>query len=61
MYFNPYQSDPSVWMHKALKPCGFEYWEYALCYVDDVLCISDNSDRLMKGLELNYILKPGSV
>ena len=61
MHFKACRADPDVWMRKALKPCGFEYWEYVLCYVDDVLCISHDPDRVMKGLELKYILKPGSV
>jgi hypothetical protein len=33
-------ADPDVWMQPAVKPDGFEYYEYyILCYVDDVLCI----------------------
>ena len=32
--------DPDVWYWPALKPNGFEYYEYILCYVDDILCIS---------------------
>ena len=61
MHFKPYQADPDVWMHNVLQLYGFEYWEYILCYVDDTLCISDKPERVMKGLELKYILKPGSV
>ena len=35
-------ADPDVWLRPAIKEKdGFKYWEYALCYVDDVLRISD--------------------
>ena len=32
---------PDVWMRPAVKDCGFKYYEYVLCYADNVLCISD--------------------
>ena len=48
-------------MQKASKPCDFKYYEYILCYVDDVLCISHDPNKVMKGLEVTYTLKPGSV
>ena len=34
------KADPGVWCRPAVKPNGFEYYEYILCYVDDILCIS---------------------
>ena len=33
-------SDPDIWYRPAVKPNDFEYYEYILCYVDDILCIS---------------------
>ena len=32
--------DPDVWYRPEVKPNGFEYYEYILCYVDYILCIS---------------------
>jgi hypothetical protein len=29
-------ADPDVWMRPAVKPTGDEYYEYILCYVDDL-------------------------
>ena len=29
-----------VWYWPAVKPNDFEYYEYILCYVDNILCIS---------------------
>ena len=48
-------------MRRTCKPCDFKYWEYVLCYADDVLCISHDPNTVMKGLEKSYTLKPGSV
>ena len=36
---------------------GFQYWEYVLCYVDDLLAISDNPTRIMKSIQLKFSLK----
>ena len=33
-------ADPDVWRRPAIKPDGEIYYEYVLCYVDDVLAIS---------------------
>ena len=36
-------ADPNVWMREATRPTGETYYEYSLCYVDDILCIIHNS------------------
>ena len=38
--FVPTRADPDVWRRPAIKEDGFEYYEYVLCYVDDILAIS---------------------
>ena len=38
--YRPSYTDPDVWMRPAIKPDGFNYWEYVLCYVDNILTIS---------------------
>ena len=30
------KADPDVWIHPAVKPNGTEYYEYVMCYVDDI-------------------------
>ncbi len=35
-------ADPDVWLRPATKPNGFQYYEYVLVYVDDVLVLSHN-------------------
>ena len=37
--YRPSYVDPDIWMRPTIKPDGFNYWKYVLCYVDDVICI----------------------
>ena len=40
-------ADPGVWMREDTKPTGEKYYEYIMCYVDDILCISNNARKTM--------------
>ena len=42
--FVPSKANPDVYMRPAVKPNGFEYYEYVLCYVDEILSISHCPD-----------------
>ena len=44
-------------MRPAVKENGFQYWEYILCYVDDVLSISHKPSATMKGIQAKFKLK----
>ena len=48
MSYWPSYTDPDLWLRSAVKPDGFEYHAYIICYVDDVLCISHNPQKFMK-------------
>ena len=48
--YRPSLADPDVWMRPAIKHCGFKYWEYVLCYVDNFLSISAKPELTMKGI-----------
>ena len=37
-----------VWFLPEVNPDSFEYYEYILCYIDDVLCISHNPRKSMR-------------
>ena len=39
--FRPSLADPDVWMKPVTKRNGFKYYEHVLCYVDDVMVVSD--------------------
>ena len=57
----PSKADPDVWMRKAVKASGFEYYEYVLCYVDDVLSISADPMKTMKGIQATFKLKDNKI
>jgi hypothetical protein len=41
-------ADPDVWMRPAAKPDGTRYYSYILCYVDDILTIDVDAEKVMK-------------
>ena len=57
MGFRPSLADPDVWMKPATKENGKRYYEYILCYVDDVLAISDNPELIIDDLKKVFKLK----
>jgi hypothetical protein len=59
--FKACKADADVWMRPAVKADGSKYYEYVLCYVDDILVVSEHPKRIMEGLEAKYVLKAGSV
>ena len=38
-------ADPDLWLRPAVKPDGFEYYEYIIFYIDNVLCIYHNLSK----------------
>ena len=52
--FSSCLADPDVWFRPATKPCGFQYYEYVLVYVDDLLVLSHQGELIMKSLEDFY-------
>ena len=59
--FQPSQVDNDVWMRPDVKSDGFEYYEYVLCYVDDVLSISKDPSRITNCLKSTFKLKDDKV
>ena len=55
--FKPSLADPDVWMRPAIKSNGFTYWEYILCYVDDLLCIHEDPSIALKQIQTNFKFK----
>lgn len=47
MNFKSTTADPDTWIRPAVKANGFEYYEMILVYVDDILCVSHDSDSFM--------------
>jgi hypothetical protein len=55
------KADPDVWMRKAQKPDGFTYWQYILCYVDDILVLSHVPREIMDKISGFITFKEGSI
>jgi len=50
-------ANPDVWFRPAMKENGYQYCEYVLVYVDDLLVLSHQGEKTMKALEDFYHLK----
>ena len=61
MQYTRRKADHDVWYRPAVKPNGFEYYEYVLIFVDDILNISHDTKATMETLGTLYQLNPGSV
>ena len=57
----PSTANPDVYMLPAVKPNGFEYYEYVLCYVDNILSISHCPDVTMDGIKARFTFKDNKV
>ena len=59
--FVPTCTDPDVWRRPAVKEDGFEYYEYVLCYVDDILAISHKAKDASKAVQAIFKLKDDKI
>ena len=59
--YKPSIADPDVWMRAAVKPDGEEYYEYVLCYVDDILAISFDATLPLKSIMQYFKFKKDKI
>lgn len=59
--YKPTKGDPDVWIRPATKADGFEYYEMVLCYVDDILSISDDPKSTLLALTSTFKLKDDKI
>ena len=59
--FVPTRADPDIWRRPATKEDGFEYYEYVLCYVDDILAISHKAKDALKAVQAVFKLKDDRI
>ena len=45
--FTSCRADPDVWMRSSTKSDGSQYYQYALLYVDDVLVVSEEPEKII--------------
>ena len=57
MGYKPSQADQDVWLGSATTEDGYEYYEYILVYVDDLLHVSHNPDESMQQIMSRVKLK----
>ena len=57
--YRPSRADPGVGIIPAVKGDGFKYYEYNLCYLDDVLCILHVPLKTIYGIKAVFKLKGG--
>ena len=55
--YRPTKADPDVWIKAAIKENGFKYYDMVLCYVDDVISISEVPMRVIEGVKAVFRLK----
>ena len=59
--FRSSKADPDVWLRPAVKSNGQTYYEYILCYVDDILSVSLNATSILKSIQVNFKLKDDKI
>jgi hypothetical protein len=59
MGFTSSLADPDVWLRAAVKPNNFEYYEYIIAYMNDILAVSHNPEKILLNLADFYRLKNG--
>ena len=48
--FKSSKGDFDIWMQPASKPCGYQYYEYVMLYVDDIMTTSHNALIVMQDI-----------
>ena len=59
--FKPMKADPDVWIHSAVKLDGTEYYEYIMCYVNDILSVSHDAKSILQFLQGQFKLKGDKI
>lgn len=55
------KEDPDVWKKPKTKENGFKYYDIILCYVDDVIDISERLMQTIEGIKSIFKLKRDKV
>jgi Reverse transcriptase (RNA-dependent DNA polymerase) len=55
------KADPDVWIRKAVRNDGHDYYEMLFVYVDDILALSHKAKDIIKEITTFYKAKEGSI
>ena len=61
MFYCTIYANLDLRLRPAVNPDGFNYYEYILCYVADVLCISHNQRKSIKRIQEDFKLKDDKI
>ena len=59
--FCPTRANPDVWRRPAKKADGEEYYEYILCYVNDLLAISEDVMKVLQRIQAIFKFKDDKI
>ena len=48
--YTPSKVDTDVYMRAVVKSNGEKYYEYVMCYMDDILCCGENTQSQMDAI-----------
>ena len=57
----PMKADSDVWIRPAVKPDGTEYYDYIMCYIDDILSVSHDAKSILQSLQGQFKLKGDKI
>ena len=60
--YEPCKAESDLWYKPAVRPDdGFEYYVYVLLYVDDVISIAHDAEKILDDIDTFFQMKPGSI
>ena len=59
--FKPTKADPDIWICPAVKLDGSEYYEYIMCYVNNILSVSLDAKSILQSLQGQFKLKGDKI
>ena len=59
--FKPTKADTDGWIHPAVKPYGSEYYEYIMCYINDIVSVSLDAKYILQSLQGQFKLKGDKI
>jgi len=55
------KADPDIWIQRAVKPDGYEYYEMLFVYVDDIISVSHRAKEAIAEIMKFYKAKDRSI
>ena len=59
--FKPMKAYPNVWIRPAVKPDVAQYYEYIMCYINDILSVSHDAKSILKSLQGQFKLRGDKI